>query len=168
MMKYLKYLPFVLLVGVLIVNAESDLFSSHAAEKNGMAVSDAWSRARPANAAVGGAFMTLHNMEGKADRLVAAESPIADRVEIHNSIMKDGIMSMMRMEELLIPAGETVMLKPGGFHVMLMGLKKPLFKGAEFPVTLNFARAGQITVTVHVKDAGAMDMKMQGHKHKQD
>lgn len=164
-MKYLKYLPFVLLVGVLIANAESDLFVSHASEKNGMAVTDGWSRERPANAAVGGAFMTLHNMEGDEDRLVAASSPIADRVEVHNSVMKDGVMSMMHVEELLIPAGETVTLKPGGYHVMLMGLKKPLAKGTDFPVTLKFARAGEITVTVKVKDAGAMDMHNKKHKH---
>ena len=75
--------------------------------------------------------------------------------------MKDGVMSMMRIEELVIEPGETVMLKPGGFHVMLMGLKKPLTKGTEFPLTLNFARAGDVTVTVHVKDAGEMGM----HKH---
>ena len=167
-MKILKFIPFVLLVGVLVFGAGDGPSLSLAAEKNGMVVKDAWSRARPANAAVGGAFMTLHNMEGEADRLVAAESPVADRVEIHNSIMKDGIMKMMQMEELLVPAGETVMLKPGGFHVMLMGLKKPLAEGTEFPVTLNFARAGKITVTVHVKEAGAMDMKMNGHKHKQN
>lgn len=165
-MKYLKYLPFVLLVGVLIANAESDLFVSHAAEKNGMAVTDAWSRARPANAAVGGAFMTIHNMESEADSLVAASSPIADRVEVHNSVMKDGVMSMMHMEKLLIPSGEMIALKPGGFHIMLMGLKKPLAKGTEFPVTLKFARAGEITVTVQVKDAGAMDMDMHNQKHK--
>jgi hypothetical protein len=107
-------------------------------------------------------------MEEKADRLVAAKSPVADRVEIHNSIMKDGIMKMMQMEELVIPAGEMVMLKPGGFHVMLMGLKKPLTEGTDFPVTLDFAHAGKITVTVHVKEAGAMDMKKHGHQHKHD
>ncbi|MEX0582595.1 MAG: copper chaperone PCu(A)C, partial [Sneathiella sp.] len=69
--------------------------------------------------------------------------------------------SMMHMEELVIEPGETVMLKPGGFHIMLMGLKKPLTKGSEFPLTLTFARAGEITVPVHVKGAGNMGM----HKH---
>lgn len=162
-MKYLKLLPVLLFIGVVALNAESDMFQSHASEKKGMMVTDAWSRERPANAAMGGAFVTLHNMEGEPDRLVSASSPVADRVEIHNSAMKDGVMSMFQVEELVIPAGETVAMKPGSFHVMLMGLKEPLTKGAKFPLTLNFARAGEITVTVSVKEAGAMDMKM--HKH---
>lgn len=165
-MKFMKLLSAALLVGVLALNAESDMFLSHAGEKNSMMVSDAWSRARPADAIIGGAFATLHNMEDEEDRLVAASSPVADRVEIHSSAMKDGVMSMFRIEELVIPAGETIMMKPGSFHVMLMGLKEPLTKGKEFPVTFNFAHAGEVTVTVHVKEAGAMDMKM--HKHKQD
>ncbi|MEX1034954.1 MAG: copper chaperone PCu(A)C [Sneathiella sp.] len=160
-MKYIKALPLVLLAIMVVVNAESDKFASHAAEVNGMAVTEAWARERPANAMMGGAFLTLKNSEGETDRLVAASSPVADKVEIHNSVMKEGVMSMMHMEELVIEPGETVMLKPGGFHIMLMGLKKPLTKGSEFPLTLTFARAGAITVPVHVKDAGNMGM----HKH---
>ncbi|MAZ03611.1 MAG: hypothetical protein CMN56_10770 [Sneathiella sp.] len=161
-MKYIKALPLVLLAIVMILNAESDKFMSHATEINGMEVMEPWARERPANAMMGGAFLTLKNSEGEADRLVSASSPVADKVEIHDSVMKDGVMSMMRIEELVVEPGETVMLKPGGFHVMLMGLKKPLTKGTEFPLTLNFARAGEITVTVHVKDAGDMGAT---HKH---
>ncbi len=167
-MKYLKYIPFALLIGVLVLNAESDKFLSYAAEKNKMSVTEAWSRARAANATVGGAYMTLHNMGGEEDRLVAASSPIADHVEIHNSTMKEGVMKMMKTDDLLVPSGETVMLKPGGYHVMLMGLKKPLAMGTEFPVILKFAQAGEITVTVHVKEAGAMNMKKHDHMHKSD
>ena len=157
-MKILKSMVFASLLFVVGVGAGSDMFLAQAAEKSGMVVEDAWSRERPDGAIVGGAFVTIHNKEGERDRLVAASSPIADRVEIHTTVMQGGVMSMLRQEELIIPAGETVVMKPGGFHIMLMGLKENLEKGKKFPLTLNFARAGEITVEVHVEEAGAMMM----------
>ncbi|MCF8465827.1 MAG: copper chaperone PCu(A)C [Sneathiella sp.] len=163
-MKFLKSMAFASLLLVVGVSTGSDMFLAHAAEKNGIVVEDAWSRERPAGAIVGGAFVTIHNKEGEQDQLVAASSPIADKVEIHTTVMQGGVMSMLRQEELIIPAGETIVMKPGGFHVMLMGLKENLEKGKKFPLTLNFARAGEITVEVHVKEAGAMNMDMKMNK----
>ena len=162
-MKFLKTMPGTLLLVAMIFCGGADMFLAHAADKEGMVVKDAWARERPSGAIVGGAFVTLHNKEGEIDRLVGASSPIADRVEIHTTVMQGGVMSMLRQEELIVPAGETIVMKPGGFHIMLMGLKENLEKGKTFPLTLNFAKAGDITVMVHVKEAGAM-MMMQKHK----
>ncbi|MAL78511.1 MAG: hypothetical protein CMN55_05275 [Sneathiella sp.] len=162
-MKLTKLLSAVLMVGALTVTGMTGLSVVHAADKPQMMVSDAWARERPAVIKVGGVFATLHNMGGEADTLVAASSPAAEKVEIHNVSMTDGVMKMFEVEGVEIPAGETVEFKPGSYHIMLMGLKQPLTKGSTFPLTLEFAKAGKINVTVEVKEAGAMEMKE--HKH---
>ncbi len=122
-----------------------------------------WSRATSAQA--GGAFMMIHNGGHHGDRLIGAESDLAGRVQVHMTIMEDGVMRMRHAEDgVEVPAGGMAELKPGGFHVMLMGLKQPLEEGASFPVTLIFERAGEVTVEVQVRAAGAMDAGMQ-HNH---
>ena len=130
------------------------------AEK-GVVVMDAWSRARPEAAKVGGAFLMIHNMGDTKDRLIEVRSPVAERVEIHETIKKGGMMSMAAVEEIHVPASAKVMLKPGGHHIMLMGLKENMTKGHKFPMTLVFENAGEIEVIVDVKEAGAMP---KGHK----
>ncbi len=154
MMK-LRFLPLILAV-IFTVGGGLAMSPAFSAEKQDITVKDAWSRERPSGAVVGGAFLTIQNTANHPDRLISASTPIADRAEVHESVMKDGVMGMLHRDEIIIVSGETVILKPGSFHVMLMGLKEDLTKGKTFPLTLTFARAGDITVTVHVEDAGAM------------
>ena len=101
--------------------------------------------------------MTLDNKANAADRLTGASSDIAAEVQVHEMAVVDGVMQMRQLAGgLPIPAGGSVTLKPGGYHVMLIGLKKPLTPGETFPLTLTFANAGNISVTVPVRAMGAM------------
>ena len=102
----------------------------------GVTISDAWARpTRPAQK-VGAAYMTLKSTQDA--KLVKVESPAAGTVEIHSMTMNDGVMKMRRLEELELSAGEPVKLAPGGFHLMLFDLAKPIKAGENVPFTLHF------------------------------
>ena len=121
-------------------------------------ISHPWARATAPTAKAGGGYVVITNKGTTPDRLVAAESNASQKVEIHEMKM-DG--NVMRMRELAggleIPAGGSVMLKPGGYHIMFMDLKGPLSKGSEVPVTLVFEKAGKIDVKFNVQDMGAAE-----------
>lgn len=119
-------------------------------------------RATAAGQSVGGGFLKLTN-GGPADRLVAASSPASKTVELHTMRMDGDVMRMREVEAIELPAGQTVELKPGGLHLMLMGLKAPLKAGDSVPVTLKFEKAGEVTVQLKVEAAGHGGMGH--HKH---
>ena len=99
-------------------------------------IDHAWARATAPGQEVGAAYLEL-----KSDvdmTLTQAKSPAADSVEIHKMSMKDGVMEMRMLKTLQLPAGKTVKLEPGGFHLMLFDLKKPLKVGENVPLTLHF------------------------------
>lgn len=121
-----------------------------------------WARATTAKAVTGAAFFSVLNPGAEDDALLAAASPVADKVELHTHIHDNGVMRMRPVETIPVAAGGMAELKPGGLHVMLIGLKQPLVKGTRFPVTLTFARAGTATVMVEVGEPGA---GMPGHGH---
>ena len=116
-------------------------------------VTGAFARAAPAGG-VGGMFLTIVNT-GPADRLTGAASSVAGKVELHESIDDKGVMKMRPVAGLSIPAGATVKLAPGGYHVMMMGLKQPLTAGGRATVTLTFEKAGQVEVEAEVVKPGA-------------
>jgi copper(I)-binding protein len=118
-----------------------------------------WARATPPGAGAGGVYMAL-STKGGADRLVKAESAVAERVELHTMSMEGGVMKMREIGVVDVKPGAATELKPGGLHVMLLGLKKPLAEGQRFPLTLHFEKAGRIEVQVAVGKAGAA---MHGH-----
>ncbi len=97
----------------------------------------------------GAAWLTIRNAGGE-DRLVGAESPAAERVELHTHIHEGGVVMMRRVEALNVPAGGEAALEPGGDHLMLFGLKGRLKPGGSFPLTLLFEKAGAVTVEVRV------------------
>lgn len=110
-----------------------------------------FARATLPNAPVAGGFLTIANDGAQDDRLVAAASAIAGRVEIHEMAMAGDVMRMRELADgLPLPAGETVTLAPGGYHVMFMDLAGPLVEGEALEVTLTFERAGTITVPLAV------------------
>lgn len=120
-----------------------------------MTVEQPWTRATPGGAKTGAAYMTLVNKSGSADRLTGAASDVATTVQIHEMAVVHGVMQMRQLAHgLPIPAGGTVVLKPGSYHVMLIGLKKPLTAGESFPLTLVFEKAGNISVTVPIQAMG--------------
>lgn len=99
----------------------------------------------------GAVFLTLRNTGSAPDRLIKAVSAMADVTEIHNVFDNNGVMEMRPVDGVDIPAGGTVLLKPGSFHVMLIGLHKGLALGDQFDVTLEFQQAGKLTVTSTVR-----------------
>lgn len=136
----------------------------------GLAVEKAWARASAGKAANGGAYVTILNGGKEGDRLVAAESGVAKKVEIHTHRNDNGIMRMTRVDGIEIAAGSVVTMRPGGYHVMLMGLNNPLKQGEKFSLTLVFEKAGKKTVDVAVMGVGTMSpetapghMNMPGH-----
>jgi copper(I)-binding protein len=116
-------------------------------------VSNAWARATPGNAPNGAAYVTIQSPS--ADRLVSTSTPVAKKAELHTMSMQGMVMKMRPLSGLDIPAGKPVTLKPGGDHIMLLGLEHPLREGQSFPLTLDFEKAGSRTVTVTVVKAGA-------------
>ncbi len=124
------------------------------AQSQAITVQNAWARATSPSQKVGGVFLTLTD-HGPADRLLSATSPMGDMVELHETIDDSGVMKMRPVPALPIASGETVVLKPGGYHLMVMGLKHALAKGSSFPLTLTFEHAGPVTVSVSVDSAGA-------------
>jgi len=114
-------------------------------------VMDPYARASTATAKSGAAFMQILN-QGSDDRLIAARSDVAQRVELHTHTMNDeGVMRMVEVEEgFPIAAGETLMLERGGKHVMFMGLTQPFEHGTMIEVTLEFETAGEVVVEIPV------------------
>lgn len=106
-------------------------------------------RETPPNAPVAGGFVTLGNAGATDDTLVSAttEADFVGQVQLHRMEMENGVMRMSEVEGgIPVPAGETVVLQPGGLHLMLMGLTAPLIEGETLPITLTFERAGTVTL----------------------
>ena len=115
-----------------------------------------FTRATLPNAPVGGGFLTIENTGTEADRLVSATSEVAGETQIHEMAMEGDVMKMRQLADgLEIPAGETVVLAPGGFHIMFMGLKQAFVEGETVAVTLTFERAGSVEVLLPVAAAAA-------------
>lgn len=130
-----------------------------------LAVTGAFTRATLPGAKAAGGFMTITNA-GEADRLVGAETRSAKITEVHEMKMEGEVMKMTRLSDGLgIPAGVSVELKPGGYHVMMMGLIQGLNEGACLEVVLKFEKAGELPVMLNVggTDADAAPMGHEGH-----
>lgn len=121
----------------------------------GIVVNEPWARASAGAARTGAAYLTLSNPGADGDRLVAATTPVAGRVELHTHVRDGDVMRMRPVEAIEIPAGAKADLKPGGLHIMLLDLKAPLKQGETFPLTLQFEKGRAQTVTVAIQAAGA-------------
>lgn len=123
-----------------------------------------WTRETAPNQKVGGGFMKITNRGVAADRLIAATSPAATEVQIHTMSMDGGVMRMRQLGDgIAIPAGGTVSLQPGGFHIMFIGLKKPFKQGAVIPAELRFEKAGKVKVQFAVEAVGYKGTAGGGH-----
>ena len=124
------------------------------AQAQSIEVKDAWVRGTVPAQKVTGAFMEI--TAKSAVRLVGAASPVADTVEIHNMTMQNGVMKMFAVEGIDVPAGKTIKLASGGYHVMMMGLKQQMKPGARVPLTLTFELADKkrelLDLSVEVRD----------------
>jgi copper(I)-binding protein len=113
-----------------------------------------WTRATPPGAKVGAGFMQLRNT-GAADRVVGASSPVAGSVEMHITVRDGDVMKMREVKSFEVPAGGSFELKPGGAHLMLLSLKRPLKKGEKVPLTLKLEKGGELKVELSVEEMGA-------------
>jgi copper(I)-binding protein len=162
----MRHIFAVLGVGILLATAVSSPASAqhgpgvHAAAvqtKGPLRIEAPWARATPPGGKVAGAFVTLVNTGDAPDRLVSATSPVAGRVELHTHIKDGDVMRMREVEGgIPLPPGQTVALQPGGFHIMLLGMKQGLAAGSSFPLTLSFEKAGSVQVDVPVETMGSM------------
>jgi hypothetical protein len=141
-----------LLLAVALLLAASPVLA-HEFKLGSIVVERPWARATPAK--VGGAYMTIRNRGRAPDRLVKVTSPAAETAEIHETRVERGMASMHRVEALEVKPGARVDLKPGGLHVMLMGLARPLKEGERLKLVLTFEKAGTIEVEAPVERAGA-------------
>jgi hypothetical protein len=133
-------------------------------------ISDPWSRATPKGSSVAAGYMKIKNNGSAPDRLISGSSDVASKFEVHEMKMENGVAKMRPVKGgLEIKPGETVELKPGSFHVMFVGLKKPLSAGDHFKATLVFEKAGSVSVDYDVSAMGSESgggmpgMKMPGH-----
>lgn len=121
-----------------------------------LVITQAWSRATPGGAKIGGAYLTIENKGTAPDRLVGGSADVAGKVEVHEMAVTDGVMKMRGLDKgLAIEPGKTVKLAPGGYHLMLFDLKTPLKQGDKVPVTLQFEKAGKVQVTLDIQGVGA-------------
>jgi periplasmic copper chaperone A len=149
----------------LLVLVALSLFSlsshAHSFKLGAIDIGHPWARPTAAGQTAGGGYLKLTNA-GVVDRLLSASCDVAASVELHSMSMDGNVMRMRQVDAIDLPAGLTVELKPGGFHIMFVGLKAPLKEGDKFPLKLQFEKAGEVVVEVKVeqpKGAGAE------HKH---
>lgn len=169
-MKFIQYkialLATALLVSVSSLAAEHN-HKSPAAKmaENEIMIHNPWSRALPPVATNGAAYLMVHNNSQTSDTIVAVKSPIAASVMMHKSISDNGNVRMEHVSSLSVKPRGMVNFKPGGYHVMLMGLKKPLVAGESFPITIVMEKAGEITSNVVIKSTNGKQKTMPHHNH---
>ena len=117
-----------------------------------LTVTSAWSRATPPGAGMGAIYLHIENGSTKSDRLLKLKTAVAASAGVHRTVIEEGIARMREVAVLHVAPGEKVEFAPGGLHVMLMGLKKPLVAGKTFELELVFEVAGPRRVVVTVRD----------------
>jgi copper(I)-binding protein len=145
-----------LIAGLVALLAVTCGVGAQSPAKPGVVVEEVWARATPGNAQSGVAYLNITNTGTTPDRLLSVSSTVAEKTELHENKTEDGVMKMRPEAPVALKPGETVTLKPGGDHLMLMGLKQPLKEGDSIPLTLLFEKAGAIQVTAKVAKVGAM------------
>ena len=136
--------------------AHDDEFGGHPTAHGDLVIFSPWTRATPPNAGAGGAYLTITNTGSESDTLLGGSADFAERVEIHEMSMIDDVMRMRPVDGgLEIPAGETVQLLPGGYHVMMIGLTEPLKEGMWPTMTLTFEKAGDVALEFKTAPIGA-------------
>lgn len=114
-----------------------------------------WSRATPKAASVGGGYMKITNTGSVPDRLVGGSSDISSRFEIHEMSMDGGVMKMRHLPDgIEIKPGQTIEFKPGSFHAMFIGIKRPFVQGERVKATLQFEKAGKVDVDFAIAGVG--------------
>ena len=168
-MRFRRYAPLLALVTALVGAAVLPSRQARAEDYSAGAlrIGNPWTRATPKGASVAGGYMKITNSGTAPDRLVRGSSEVAGRFEIHSMVVEQGVAKMRPVEGgLEIKAGETVELKPGSLHVMLLGLERPLEKGQKVKGTLEFEKAGKVDIEYTVEALGTASPSVGGkHRH---
>jgi len=152
------------LLGVILLATLSFSAAAHEYDAGSIHIIHPWARATVPGQPSGGAYLKLENKGAAADKLISASSDVAGSVELHTMSMAGDVMKMEKVDGVELPAGKTTEFKPGSFHIMLFNLKAPLKEGSRFPLTLKFAKAGEVKVDVVVQ-AIAAGSPVEEHKH---
>ena len=161
----------VAVLGLAATLAAPALAQAHEYHVGKLDIGHPYARATVPGQPAGGAYLSIENKGTAADRLVALSTPAAKTTEIHTMAMEGNVMKMREVDGALeIKPGQKITMQPGnGYHIMLMGLSKPLKAGDKLPLTLTFEKAGRVEVTINVEDmagaasAGKDDMKAHAH-----
>ena len=150
-MTRISFLAAALIAALLTVPAQAETVTA-----GSLKISAPWARATPKGAGVGGGYLTITNTGTTPDRLIGGSTDIAKTFEVHEMSMDNGVMKMRMLPKgLEIKPGETVTFKPGGYHLMFMGLKHQLMQGQHFKATLEFEKAGKVDVDFAIEGIGA-------------
>jgi periplasmic copper chaperone A len=145
-----------LLMALAVVAAFSTTSSAHKFEKNGILIKHPWTRATADGARVGVGYLTITNTGKEADKLIGGAFEGADAVEIHQMKMDGDKMLMRQLKDGLdVQPGQSIGFSPGGYHLMFVGLKKPIAQGANIKGSLTFEKAGAIDESYKVEALGA-------------
>ncbi|WLI07346.1 copper chaperone PCu(A)C [Pseudomonas sp. FP597] len=130
-------------------------------------ISDPWSQALPPNAPTVAAYFVIHNTGATPDRLLGADTSLAEKAELHEHVMQGDLMKMQQVPNVAVPAKGELTFAPMAYHVMLLGIKDRslLADGKQFPLTLTFEKAGKVEVQVSVQKMPPM--ATHEHKHAQ-
>lgn len=137
-----------------IVLAGAWVAGAHEYKLGAIEIDHPWTRPTATGQQVGAGFMTLSNTGAEPDRLIGAESPAAEKVQLHTHIHEGDVVQMRPVEAIDLAPQTSVKLEPGGYHLMLIGLKAPIVEGAMIPATLIFEKAGRIEVELMAQKQG--------------
>lgn len=153
----------------IVMTASSLLVATTAYAGDGPMIKGAWARPSIGSTGNSAAYMKVMNHGDAADRLVDAKSDVARKTELHTHIMEGNVAKMRRVEGgVEVPAKGDVEFKPGGLHVMLIGLKSKLAEGDSFPLTLVFEKKGEVVVDVKVQKGAGKSNGGHDHDHNHD
>jgi copper(I)-binding protein len=136
------------LVATLVLGAAAGVVGAQ--PSSSVSAERGWTRPTVAGQPAAGGYLVLQN-RGGADRVVAAASPVAQRVELHTMKLENDVMRMRQLDAIDLPAGQTVELKPGGLHLMVFGLQAPLKTGERLPLVLTLEKGGELRTELTVR-----------------
>ena len=144
----------------------STLAIGHEYKVGNIAIDHPYARATAPGQPSAGAYLSIENNGKEKDTLTSISTTIAKSTEVHSMTMDGNVMKMREVSSIDIKPSEKIAMQPGGgFHIMLIGLRKPLKTGDKFPMTLTFEKAGKIEVNVYVEDMSKAGEKTAEHKH---